>query len=119
MKADAKAKFSELVKANELMAGGKRYNELKKAKGDEEKLAEINATEEEIQAYNELVAFNTEASTNIKAVFGAEVKDGIGAKKYNAIKKALKADAEMKTKYDEIFAGLKEQMETEPTEETN
>ncbi|MEL6562768.1 MAG: hypothetical protein AAFQ94_31655, partial [Bacteroidota bacterium] len=65
LKAAAKSQFSEMVKSNELMNGGKRYNELKKAIGDEAKLAEIGATEEEIQAYNDLIAFNTEASANI------------------------------------------------------
>mgnify|MGYP001801484245 CR=1 FL=1 len=119
MKVAAKAKFSEMVKSNELMNGGKRYNELKKAIGDEEKLSEIKATEEEIQAYNDLVASNTEASANIKAAFGAEVKEGIGARKYNIIKKMLKSDAEAKTKYDEIFASLKEKQEENTEEDTN
>ena len=117
MKAATKTKFSEMVKSHELMDGGKRYNEIKKAKGDEAKLAEINATGEEIAAYDELVAFNTDAAASIKAVFSAEVKDGIGAKKYNAIKRKLKADADVKAKYDEIFASLKEKQEGENIEE--
>lgn len=119
LKAAAKTQFSEMVKSDELMNGGKRYNELKKAIGDEAKLTEIGATEEEIQAYNDLIAFNTEASANIKATFSAEVKDGIGARKYNTIKKALKADADIKSKYDEIYASLKEATESVESEETN
>lgn len=119
MKDAAKNQFSEMVKANELMAGGKRYNELKSAIGDDEKLAEIKATEEEVQAYNELVAFNTNASANIKTVFGAEVKDGIGARKYNTIRKLLKSDADVKAKYDEIYVNLKGQQEVETDEEND
>lgn len=118
LKDAAKNQFSEMVKSNELMDEGRRYNELKKAIGDEAKLAEIEATEEEIQAYNDLIAFNTAASENIKTIFNNEVKDGIGARKYNEIKKSLKSDAEMKSKYDEIFASLKESQETDE-EDTN
>jgi len=120
MKLAAKAQFSEMVKNHELMDAGRRYNALKKAIGDEEKLAEIEATEEEIAAYNDLVAKNAEASASIKTVFSASVKEGIGAKMYNVIKKKLKADTDLKTKYDEIFASLKAQQEAEVTaEETN
>ncbi|MGB3465404.1 MAG: hypothetical protein WBA74_09040 [Cyclobacteriaceae bacterium] len=119
MKTAAKEQFSEMVKNHELMAGGKRYNELKKAIGDEEKLAEINATEEEIAAYNELVAFNTQASVDIKTVFSSSVKEGLGARKYNAIKKKLKTDADFKTKYQEIYDNMAGEMEESTEEEAN
>lgn len=119
MKVAAKTQFSEMVKTHELMDGGRRYNALKKAIGDEAKLAEIEATEEEIAAYEGLVAKNGEASANIKTFLSTNVKEGIGAKKYNIIKKKLKADADLKTKYDEIVAALKEKMEGDAAEETN
>ena len=119
MKVAAKTQFSEMVKTHELMDGGRRYNAIKKAKGDEAKLAEIEATEEEIAAYNDLVAKNGEVSANIKTFLSTTVKEGIGAKKYNVIKKKLKADADFKAKYDAVFAELKAKMEGETAEETN
>ncbi|MEL7145022.1 MAG: hypothetical protein AAFO69_01535 [Bacteroidota bacterium] len=119
MKLAAKTQFSEMVKTHELMDGGRRYNALKKAIGDEAKLAEIEATEEEIAAYEELVAKNGEASANIKSFLSTNVKDGIGARKYNVIKKKLKADSDFKAKYEEIVASLKEKMEEATVEETN
>ena len=118
MKAAAKDQFSEMVKNHELMDGGRRYNELKKAIGDDAKLAEIKATEEEIAAYNELVAFNDNAAVEIRTVFSNSVKDGMGARMYNAIKKKLKADAKFKQNYKEVYANLAgEAGETEEEEE--
>ena len=119
MKTVAKDQFSDAVKSHELMDEGRRYIELKNAMGNEEKLAEIEATEEEIAAYNELLAQNDEAADNIRSFLSTEVKDGIGARKYNAVKKKLKEDADFKAKYKEITAMLKEKIEEDTVEETN
>lgn len=119
MKVSAKNEFSEMVKSHELMDGGRRYNELKKAMGDDEKLAEIEATEEEIAAYNELSEFNSKASTEIKAAFGSLVKDGMGARKYNAVKRKLKSDEATKAEYEALYESLSADTEEADDAETN
>jgi len=119
MKAEAKSSFSEMVKSHELMDKGRRYNAIKKAFGDEAKLAEIEATEDEVKAYEELVAKQGEASANIKTVLSTDVKEGIGAKMYNIIKKKIKTDGEFKAKYEETYASLKAEMESTLEEEAN
>lgn len=106
LKTDMKAKISEAVKSNELMEGGKLYNKLNKAKGDEAKLAEIGASEEQMAAYAEIQESITAYKKEFKDQYTAVVKDEIGAGTFNKVKKALKADATVKAKYDEIVASL-------------
>lgn len=106
LKAGMKAKISEAVKSNELMDGGKLYNKLNKAKGDETKLAEIGASEEQLAAYAQIQEDINAFKADFKTQYTAVVKDEIGAGTYNKVKKALKADAAVKAQYDEIMASL-------------
>ncbi|MEP1780830.1 hypothetical protein [Reichenbachiella sp.] len=106
LKADMKAKISEAVKSNELMEGGKLYNKLNKAKGDEAKLAEIGASEEQLAAYGQIQESITAFKKEFKEQYTAVVKDDIGAGVYNKVKKAIKADAAVKAQYDEIVASF-------------
>ncbi len=119
MKAEAKTSFGEMVKSHELMDAGRRYNAIKKAKGDEAKLAEIKATPEELAAFEELVGKQKEASANIKSFLGTNVKEGIGAKMYNIIKKKIKSDEAFKARYDKAFASVKAVQIEQTLEETN
>ncbi len=109
MKQEAKDKYLEMIKSDELMAGGKRFNQIKKAKGDEAKLAELEVTEEEQAAYDSLVAKNAAFAADIKAKFTEMIKGDIGAAAYNKIKKQLKTDDALKAKYEELLAALKEE----------
>lgn len=106
LKADMKAKISDAVKSNELMDGGKMYNQLNKANGDETKIAETGATEEQLAAYAKIQEDIQAFKGKFKEQYTAVVKDEIGAGTYNKVKKALKADAEVKSQYDEIVASL-------------
>lgn len=117
LKGDMKAKISEAVKSNELMEGGKLYNQLNKAKGDEAKLAEIGASEEQLAAYAQIQEDITAFKAEFKTQYTAVVKDEIGAGTYNKVKKALKADAAVKSQYDEIVASLTTESEETEGEE--
>ena len=117
LKADMKAKISEAVKSNEQMDGGKMYNQLNKAKGDEAKIAETGATEEQLAAYAQIQEEIKTYKATFKEQYTAVVKDEIGAGTYNKVKKALKADAEIKSQYDEIVASMTSSAESDEAEE--
>jgi len=106
MKNEMKIKYNDLIKGEELMKGGRRFKELKSAKGDETKLAEIKATEEEISVYNTIQEEYVSMTNDFKAAYPTIIKEELGAGVYNKVKKALKSDADMKTRYEEIAASL-------------
>lgn len=117
LKSNMKSRISEAVKSNELMEGGKLYNKLNKAKGDEALLAEIGASEEQMAAYTEIQGNITTYKAEFKEQYTAVVKDLIGAGPYNKVKKALKADPALKGKYEDIVASLTPTEESAESEE--
>ncbi len=116
MKTDMQEKYNEMIKSEETMDGGRRFKELKKANGDETKLAEINATEEEIAAYNAIQEGYEKLVSDFKTAYPTLIKDELGAAVYNKVKKALKADEELKEKYEAIVESLKPQEDEEAEE---
>ncbi|MEQ6118456.1 hypothetical protein [Reichenbachiella sp. MALMAid0571] len=107
MKEDMKVKYNDLIKSEELMDEGRRFNELKSAKGDEAKLAEISATEEEIAVFDKIQEAYDTMVADFKEVYPTLIKDELGAAVYNKVKKGLKADPDLRTKYEEIVDSLK------------
>jgi len=107
MKEDMKVKYNDLIKSEELMDEGRRFNELKSAKGDEAKLAEISATEEEIVVFDKIQEAYDTMVADFKEVYPTLIKDELGAAVYNKVKKGLKADPDLKMKYEEIVDSLK------------
>lgn len=104
MKGNIKSVMGDMIKSNEDITT-KRYNEVTKAIKDEEKLKEIEATEEEIAFVNSIISTRDEMTTEIKATLSTLVKEYIGSVKlYNRIKKELKSDEDLKSQYDEILA---------------
>ncbi len=97
--------ISEMVKSNENVSAS-RYNELSKIIDDEAKLTEAEATEEEKEFVRAVAAKKDEETAKINEAFQSLARDYIGAKSYNAIKKALASDEEVKTKYEAIKAEL-------------
>ncbi len=118
MKEEGKTKYVEMIKADPLMQGGSRFNAIKKAYGDEEKLAELELTEEEMTAYENLLAENDKIAANIKTSFTTMVKEDLGAAVYNKIKKALKSDETVQTKYNDMYAAVEEAATAESEEES-
>ncbi len=100
--------ITEMVKENDHLTAA-RYNELSKIIKDESKLAEANATPEEIAAVQEIVKKKEEETVRINETFMTLAKEYIGAAVYNKVKKALAADAELKSKYEAILAELKKE----------
>lgn len=105
MKATFIETISEMVKSNENVSAA-RYNDLSKIIDDEAKLQEAEATPEEIEFVKSVAAKKEEETAKINETFQSLAKDYIGAKTYNAVKKALKEDAEIKAKYDSLMEEL-------------
>ena len=100
--------YNAMIQAEELMQGGKRFKELKSAGDDEAKLAELEATPEEIEAFNKIETANNENIAGFKEAYTTKIKDKeqLGAGLYNKITKALKTDEELKTRYTTILETL-------------
>ena len=97
--------ISEMVQKNKVMSVA-RYNELFKIIDNETKLAETKATPEEIAFVKEVAAKRTEELARINATYQALVKEYVGLKVFNAIKKSLETDQALKSKYDTISKDL-------------
>lgn len=100
------------IKSDSVLEGS-RYNDLKKAYGDEAKLQEIEATDEEILAYETIVIYSDSIKADFKETYVDKIKNDITVGLYNKLKSALKSDEALKARYDEIVTGLKETKEEE------
>jgi hypothetical protein len=83
-----------------------RYNELSKVIADDSRLAELNATPEEINFVKEVEAKKTDEAAKINETFKTLAKEYVGAATFNKVKKALNTDSELKAKYDELMTEL-------------
>ncbi len=97
--------ITDMVKGNEEVTAA-RYNDLSKLIDDEAKLKELEATEVEIEFVKAVAAKKEEETAKINEAFQSLAIDYIGAKTYNAVKKALSEDSEMKAKYETMLASL-------------
>ena len=108
MKKDLSAEVNNMIKSQEGMTG-KRYKELSATKGDEAKLAEIEAKDFEIQFLKLVDDLKKERTSAIKLVNQELATKMIGdrGKTYKSIKAELSSNAELKAQYDQIVSGLK------------
>lgn len=97
--------ISDMVKSNENVSAS-RYNDLSKIVDDEAKLQEAEATQEEIDFVKSVAVKKEEETAKINEAFQSLARDYIGAKTYNAVKKALKEDADLKAKYTAMMDEL-------------
>lgn len=99
-----------MIKENEVLGGGARYNELKGAWGDEEKLAEIEATEEEKEAFAEIQEYIDSIGDEVKEYMTGLIMDAevLGAATYNKVRRAMSADPSVKEQIDNLIAEMKE-----------
>ncbi len=79
-----------------------RYNELFKIIEDEAKLKSANATPEEIAFIKEINSLREENIKRINVTYQSLAKDYVGLKTFNAIRKSLKTDQELKARYDNV-----------------
>lgn len=108
MKQTLLKEMGDMVKNREGMTNA-RYNDLSKANGDEAKLQELKATDDELAFLNEVNEKKKTGAAKISETFQAMAKDFIGVETYNEVKDALAADTEVKTRYDEIFAEVEKE----------
>jgi hypothetical protein len=103
-------KLVEMIKENEVIGGGARYNEIKAAWGKEDKLTEISVTDEERAAYSEIQSYIDSIGEEVKEYMISLIKDPeiLGAATYNKVKKAM-ADPSIKSQIDGMIATLKSQ----------
>ena len=105
--------MEEMIKENEVIGGGARYNELKAAWGNEEKLSEIEATEEEKAAYAEIQNYIDSIGDEVKEFMTGLIKDQevLGVATYNKVRRAMSADPSVKEKIDTLVTEIKQSSE--------
>lgn len=97
--------ITEMVQKNTVMSV-QRYNELFKIADDQAKLAEKQATPAEIQFLKDINDKRAEEMKRVNATYQGLVKEYVGVKTFNAIKKSLESDQELKAKYDNMTKEL-------------
>lgn len=97
--------IAEMVQKNTVMSV-QRYNELFKIADDQAKLAEKQATTEEVKFLKEIADKRAEEMARVNATYQGLVKDWVGVKTFNAIKKSLETDQELKAKYETMSKEL-------------
>ncbi|NHE58782.1 hypothetical protein [Cyclobacterium plantarum] len=109
----------DMIKNNEVIEGAARYNEIKGAWEDEAKLTEIEITEEEKAAYEEILEFMGSLSNEVRDLKIGLIKndDILGVATYNKVNKAMKENPEIQEKVDSMIAELKEKREVETEDE--
>jgi len=105
--------MEEMIKENEVIGGGARYNELKAAWGNEEKLGEIEANEEEKAAFAEIQKYIDSIGDEVKEYMTGLIMDQevLGAATYNKVRRAMSSDPSVKEKIDSLVAELKKSSE--------
>jgi hypothetical protein len=100
----------DMIRNNEVIEGAGRYNEIKAAWDDEEKLAEIEITEEEKGAYEEILAFMGSLGDEVRELKIELIKNDeiLGVATFNKVNKAMKEDPEVKEKVESLQAELKQ-----------
>lgn len=83
-----------------------RYNELFKIINDEAKLTEAKATPEEVAFIKKINDLRSTTIAKINATYQSLAKDYVGVKTFNAIRKSLKSDQQLKVRYDNLSKDL-------------
>ncbi|MFC0261176.1 hypothetical protein [Fontibacter flavus] len=112
---DKQTTMEEMIKNNEVLGGGARYNEIKGAWGNDEKLAEIEATDEEKAAFEEIQNYIDSIGDEVKEYMTGLImdKEVLGAATYNKVRKAMSADPAVKEKINSLITEMKESGEEE------
>lgn len=100
----------EMIRNNEVIEGAGRYNEIKAAWDNEEKMAEIEITDEEKGAYEAILAFMGSLGDEVRELKIGLIKndDLLGVATFNKVNKAMKENPEVKEKVESLQAELKE-----------
>ena len=104
LRAQLSEDISTMIKEHELMDGGRTFNVIRTAQGDSVKLAEEGITPEQIAAFEELQQIMTERQQALNETFNTLVKEQVGVSEYNAIRKGISSDEDLKVRYEAIVA---------------
>lgn len=96
---------AETVRSNTAMPVA-RYNELFKIAADETKMKAANATPEEVAFLKQIDDLRKVNIERINATYQALAKDYVGLKTFNAIRKSLESDQQLKARYDGVSKDL-------------
>ncbi|MEO9485192.1 MAG: hypothetical protein ABJG47_17165 [Ekhidna sp.] len=103
-----------ISESDELAA--KRFSEIKKAKGDSVKLEMLEVNDTELTAFNTIQMKYDSMIDSFRTTYKGKIKEEIGNGLYNKIRKALKTDAELKSKYQAIYDGILEEQSAKKAE---
>ncbi|MEP0987437.1 hypothetical protein [Ekhidna sp.] len=95
-----------------------RFVEIKSAKGDSLKLQEIAITDDEMVAFKKIQVNYDSMTASFKEDYIGKIKEDIGAGLYNSLKKALKSDADVKTRYQVVYDAIVEESKASSEGET-
>lgn len=96
-----------------------RFVKIKSANGDSVKLQEIEVTDEELVAFEQIQVNYDSMTASFIDVYKGKIKEDIGAALYNRLRKAMRGDADLKARYQAVYDGLmSEQTATEEEDET-
>ncbi|WP_370087156.1 hypothetical protein [Ekhidna sp.] len=95
-----------------------RFVKIKSAKGDSVKLQEFEVTDDELTAFEQIQASYDSMTSSFKEVYIGKIKEDIGVGLYNSLKKELKSNAEVKSRYQTIYDGLLEETTSGEEDET-
>lgn len=96
---------AETVRSNTVMSVA-RYNELFKIADDPAKLKEKSATPEEIAFLKQIDDLRKVNIERINSSYQSLAKDYVGLKAFNAIRKSLQSDQQLKARYDNLAKDL-------------
>lgn len=108
---------SENVQKNTVMSV-KRYNELFKIVDDPAKLTAAKATDNEIAFVREIAALRQYNVDRINEAYQALAKDYVGVRTFNAIRKGLESDSQLKARYEAISKDIASQPAKKATTES-
>ena len=86
-----------------------RFVEIKNAKGDTAKLQEIEALGDELMAFEKIQVDYDSMIASFTEVYKEKIKGDIGAGLYNSLRKELKKNANLKSRYQAIYDALLEE----------
>lgn len=106
--------YNSWIQENDSIEASKFSEMLKASRSGS--LEEVEATEDELTAFNNIQGKNDQQQADFKEVFVGKIKEEITVSLYNDLSKALKKDEELKTRYQTVFDELLAAA-TEPVEE--
>lgn len=101
---------------NDELLEAARFVKIRNAKGDSLKLQAIEASNDEVLAFEKIQVSYDSMIASFTEVYKGKIKEEIGAGLYNSLRKDLKKDEELKVRYTAIFEQLKSAAVTEESD---